>query len=222
MPATRPCIVILFCLFVSMHRVPRPIALMPAWSSIVFPVHSAFVSFGLLFHLCFGHLPLFHALLYICPSLKLILLRPACSDRESRSQIISEHLIPHIIRCHFFSSRLGNHEGPAERDDRSWRQRPTRRSTLPARGRGRRAKRRRPRRTPRLQSNQRRRLRASVHRRPPVLALELMLPREMELARDHRLLKFRRCRTPRVKRLSTIVRSTSLSSRAANGSTLRR
>ena len=121
MPATRPCIVLLFCLFVPMHRIPRPIALMPAWSSIGFSVHSAFVSFGLLSH--FGvrrlsrlsdHLPLFHALLYICPSLKLILLRPACSDRESRSQIISEHLIPHIIRCHFFSSRLGNHEGQAE------------------------------------------------------------------------------------------------------------
>ena len=219
MPATRPCIVILFCLFVSMHRVPRPIALMPAWSSIVFPVHSAFVSFGLLFHLCFGHLPLFHALLYICPSLKLILLRPACSDRESRSQIISEHLIPHIIRCHFFSSRLGNHEGPAERDDRSWRQRPTRRSTLPARGRT--AKRRRPRRKKRLQSNQRRDLRVSSSPRQrrclPVLALELMPPREVQLARDQRLLGVNRGRTPRVQRqrLSTIVRSTSLSCRAA-------
>ena len=155
---------------------------------------------------------------------------PACPDRESRSQIISEHLIPHIIRCHFISSRLGNHEGQAERDDRSWRQRPTRRSTLPARGRT--AKRRRPRRKKRLQSNQRRGLRVSnsssrqrracVHRFLPVLALELMLPREMQLARDHRLLRVHRCRTPRVKRLSTIVRSTSLSSRAANGSTLRR
>ena len=140
-------------------------------------------------------------------------------SNSSCSQIISQHLKPHIIRCHFFSSRLGNHEGQAKLEDRSWHQRPTRRSTLPAGGRT--AKRRR---KNRLQSNPRRHLRVSSSSRSPrprrclpVLALELMPPREVQLARDRRLLRVNPTRTPRVQRqrLSTIVRSTSLSSRAA-------
>ena len=147
-------------------------------------------------------------------------------SNSSCSQIISQHLKPHIIRCHFFSSRLGNHEGQAKLEDRSWHQRPTRRSTLPA---GRRTAKRR--RKNRLQSNPRRHLRVSSSSRSPrqrrclpVLALELMPPREVQLARDRRLLRVNRGRTPRVQRqrLSTIVRSTSLSSRAASSCTLRR
>ena len=149
-------------------------------------------------------------------------------SNSSCSQIISQHLKPHIIRCHFFSSRLGNHEGQAKLEDRSWHQRPTRRSTLPAGGR--RAKRRTKK---RLQSHPRRHLRVSSSSRSrsprtrrclPVLALELKPPQEVELARDRRLLRVNRGRTPRVQRqrLSTIVRSTSLSSRAASSCTLRR